>query len=67
MADIKRTISITWNQELVGDNKDTDSFYLRLTPRFKDKGEASTFDAKTFLQELKTQLQNKTNQKLRKK
>lgn len=28
-------VTVSWLQELVGDEKDTDRFYLRLVPRFK--------------------------------
>ena len=53
MATAKHKVSVSWREELVGDEKDSMSFYLRLTPRFKDKGEV--FDVKAFLAEIKKQ------------
>lgn len=63
MATAKHKVSVSWREELVGDEKDSMSFYLRLTPRFKDKGEV--FDVKAFLAEIKKEVQQRTNAKLK--
>jgi hypothetical protein len=57
----KVRVSVSWLQELVGDEKDTDRFYLRLVPRFKvSRAEMHPSD---FGAKVKNKLQKELNAK----